>query len=234
MKKSILIITLLILICKVNNAQDIKRIVVAAYPAYIRNSQDIKRIVVAAYPAYIRLFDDKKISSFGGGARLSYNMRNNKTFFSVGFNYYAPKSFNSQFTANELITGAPQIVDTDNKANLIQYSLGIQRYFIGEYQYDFSVYGSLEINTLMGSYTYNLKSPEDNLDYGSFKDGAKERVFGRGVSAGLGCEKKIGFAYLFGEANYNYTLTTETSRYTQEKLIPSYINVMAGIRIPIF
>ncbi|MFA6923376.1 MAG: hypothetical protein WC223_03890 [Bacteroidales bacterium] len=204
------------------------------------NSQNVQRVNIALNPSYIKLFDDKKISCLGFGTALNYTVsKDNKTFASAKYNYYLPSKFSYQPTLFNNNNSNLDQVDLAGTAKLFQFSFALQRYFIGEYQYDFSVYGSLAYNFIKGTYTYNLKTPDTNLDY-SFVDGTKEKLNGKGLSIGAGCEKKFGAFYAFADVTYNLNFNkassiSNTFDYPNEGTkIPSYINLLLGVKIALF
>ena len=165
----------------------------------------IAQINVGIQGSYLRLFNDVSptIRNIGTGIRVDY-FNNGKTHFNGNFNYYFPSDYPNSTGADALDMGTiPSSISlsTTEKVTLYQGALGVRRYFIGNHDNPFGLYGLLEGGLLVATFKVDSVEPYDESLYdlrttigqiGTLKNFT--------LNGGLGLETKLPFGSFFGEA----------------------------------
>ena len=197
-------------------------------------------------------FDKEKLSLGGGlgyygyasvGSTLVVNIRGNyilddKSSIAVSYNYHLPMTQSLSAYANSntsLITPSQISVSRDRKVSINNICLNYHRYFVGETEESFGIYGlagagltMANVSSTYGAYDtrYSLQKEADATYTGWIID------LGLGTNIQLMdkmnffAEAKIGFA-----ANNSYNSQSGTSG---DNPIPFHYSVAAGVRYSIF
>lgn len=189
------------------------------------------------FPAFNAFQNSSRATkSFGFGLGFNYSLfGSDKNYVSVKASYFLPSSYNlthQYYDENNNVYDAT----FNAKESGFLFNAAFQRYLYGEYQGDLAVYGMLGYQMY---YSFNkISIADENVDYQSFVDGSKLKMFSKGLSLGVGVEKKVKAMFVFFEANYYYHFATSSELLaglpeTSGFLIPNFINLSAGLRIQI-
>lgn len=107
------------------------------------SSQAIAQFSAGGQVSYLNLFGGTGIKSLGFGLKGEYGYSDN-TVITGGVNYFLGSKFSETTYGNAASnqTSPSQIeVDLEYKITFIHLYVGAKRYFVGEYEDDFGLYG---------------------------------------------------------------------------------------------
>lgn len=213
--------------------KSIKQIITIVFLSLL-SSQAYSQISVGGQASYLNLFGDIGLKNFGFGIKGEYAIKD-KIVISGGVNYYLASKYSEITFANAIDgqTSPSQIeVDVEQKVSFIQLYFGGKRYFVGDYEADFGLYGLAEAGYLVVPITTSLGN-FDNTLYSTFEeDGAKQTLTNFTLNFGFGLEKNLEFGYLFADLKLNLP-ANQVNGQTVAIEIPTSASINVGVRIPL-
>ena len=212
--------------------KSVKQIIAILFISFL-SSQAYSQISVGGQVSYLNVFGGTGLKSFGFGVKGDYAL-DDETVLSLGGNYYLPSTY-SEFTyatAYSNFTTPSQVeVDVEYKVSFIHVYFGGRRYFVGDYEDDFGIYGLAEVGLLMAPVTTTLGEYDESQYYTTVQDGAKETLVNFTLNIGAGVEKELDFGYIFGDLKLNLPANQANGEYVPVE-IPTSVSVNAGVRFP--
>lgn len=122
--------------------------------------------------------------------------------FTGGVEFYLPATEEYTTSANALsnqTSPSTASVNVSDKLTLIQLSIGYKRYFVGEFDDDFNVYGTIKAGMALAPYTFTVdETSYDKTAYGlnvtnydASIPGSKETLGNFTIGGGFGAEKEL-------------------------------------------
>lgn len=192
---------------------------------------DAERLGVGAGFAFNRYFGGLGANAYAATLRISYDVSEENSVFG-GFSYGFPltQTFTSSATALSSTT-SPYSVDVpvNFSVNFYELFLMYSRYFVGENEDDFSIYGSFGASlaiaatgTTYGAYDatkYSMRTSES----------ADETYFGFTLNGALGAQFKVGPGFVYGDARIAFPANTVNGA-AIENPIPASVGTNVGYK----
>lgn len=175
------------------------------------------------------------MANFGLGVKGDYAV-SDKNMASFGFTYYLPKtlaSYNTSAVALDPFTTSTlsQDVSITEKISFINIFVEGKRYFVGETDGDFNVYGLFGIGYTRAAVSVDVGSYDENLyslDY-AYENYSISQLT---LNFGIGAEKNLEFGYLFFDFKLDLPANKQNGQTVEIKL-PASLKLNLGIRIPL-
>lgn len=184
--------------------------------------------------SFQNMFGGSGLKNFGLGIKAEYAL-GDKTVITGGFKYYLPSNF-EDYTygyAYSSQTNPSQIeIETKTGVSFLHLTFGGKRYFVGDYEDNFGLYGIGEAGMLFAPVKTTITGNFDpELYYTTFEDGEKETLSNFTIGFGLGFDIDLDFGYLFTDLKLNLP-ANQVNGQTVSISIPPAVAIDAGIRIP--
>jgi|SRR5690554_309422 len=182
--------------------------------------------------SYLKLLAGTGISNYGFSLKGDYAISEDLVV-TLGGSYYLPYKISEATTAYALNNQEEQssiVVNYDRKFPFTHVFLGVKKYWGGSYESDFGFYGLLEVGFLTTTVTSEYES-YDKSKY-MIDDDEKLTFANFMITAGLGFEANIDFAYLFTDFKFNLPANQENGREVVIE-IPASITANLGVRVPL-
>jgi len=183
--------------------------------------------------SYMQLLGGTGISSIGFGLSGGYAYSDDIYAYG-GFNYYLGKSYDytAYGYAMSSTTEPDQIsIASSYKLSMIHIYGGARKYFVGDTEGDFGVYGLVEAGYLMVPIKSEVGTYNSSLYYTTEEDVSSEILGNFTIDLGIGAEKDLGFGYLYGDLKLNLPANKANGQYVAIE-VPASVSINAGVRVP--
>lgn len=181
--------------------------------------------------SYANFFGDfSELSQPGLNIRGDY-AKDDRTVFTGGIGYYFGNTEETEFFLVPLSSTNSGInVKGETSFNFLHFYIGAKRYFVGDYEGDFNLYGELDLGLLMSPYKDEIT---DDYNSSLYQDPAltDETFSNFMLGIGLGAELNLDFGYAFAEAKLNLPTNQENGE-TVAVEIPGNMMLNLGVRFP--
>lgn len=196
-------------------------------------SKGYTQISGGAQLGYLGLLGDYgSYSSAGLGIKGEF-ARDEKTVITGEFNYFFGSSDKFEATANALSSSTSPssiTVSQENKISFMHFCVGGKRYFAGDYEDDFGIYGILQVGLMFVPVSTTVADYDRNSYAGP--ESQSETLTNFTIGGGVGAEKKLSFGYIFADFKLNVPANNVNGQQVSISIPLSY-TLNAGVRIPI-
>jgi len=192
------------------------------------------QISLGGQVSYLKLFGESGINGIGLGINGGYAYKDDIYSYG-GFNYYLPKTFedNTYGYARDIATEPEEIIiESTYKVSMIHIYVGARKYFVGDTESDFGVYGLVEAGYLMVPIKSEVGTYNKSLYFINEEEVSKEILGNFTIDLGIGAEKDFGFGYLFGDLKLNLPANRANGQVV-EIVIPASVSINVGVRLPL-
>ncbi len=208
----------------------LKKTILISILALATNAATAQLSVGASFSYLNFLGDYSELSTPGLSLRGDY-AQDDRLVFTGGFGYYFGNTDETEYTLSPLSsTNNPITVEGENSYSFINVYVGAKRYFVGDYEGDFNIYGELDLGLLLSPYKSEITESYNESNYQT-PELTDETFSNFIIGAGVGMEANLGFGYGFAEAKLNIPANQENGE-TVEVEIPGQIALNLGVRIP--
>lgn len=184
--------------------------------------------------SYTSFLGTKKVKSLGIGISNGFAV-SERFGFVGGIDYF--KSSKSKFTVDAEATRNyidPQVLKVSGRYKLLflKFHFGPKYYLYGGIEEELGVYAVGNLGLIVGS----IGTTFDSYDKSNYRVPNNfyetDHLFGYAIELGGGIERDFSFAYLFADLRYNIPADRLYSFEEEEKLMPAFFLINAGVRIP--
>jgi hypothetical protein len=189
---------------------------------------DFGKVGIAPALVLNRYFGELGANTYGLNLRFTYDESDENTF-AFGYVYNLPNSLTTSVTGNALSSQtSPSYIVVPFTFSYTFHELYLQyfRYFVGDNEDDFSVYGFLGVSAVVAATTSTF-GPHDGYQVGASSVDGTEYYTGYTVNAGIGTQFKVGPGYIFGEGRLAYPAGNSRDNLNP---IPASVGLTAGYK----